>query len=183
MTINSIKYDDVIETQITERQKSIQGVQIAQANAAKAEQDAITAEKTGQATAASAKWKQEALKATEVTRAEQELAVATLDAKTAEQYKLKQIAEGQGNAERKRLEMQANGALDTKLAAWVEVNKAYATAIGAYTGSWVPQIVSGGTGNASAGSGAQDMIDVLKIKALKDLGIDMSISGTPTQAK
>lgn len=62
MTINAIKYDAAIEQQITNRQIAIQGVQIAQANALKAEQDAITTEKTGQAKAAEAKWAQEAIK-------------------------------------------------------------------------------------------------------------------------
>lgn len=176
MTINQIKYDNAIESQITQRQVSIQGVQIAQANALKAEQDAITAEKLGQAEAAKAKWTQEAIKAQKITEAQQFLEVATLEAKQAEQYKNKQILEGQGNAEKKRLEMQANGALDQKLEAYVSIQKAYAQAIGAYKGAWVPQIVTGGVGSA-AGSGAQQMIDLLSVKAAKDLGINMSIEG------
>jgi hypothetical protein len=176
MTINQIKYDVAIESQITQRQVSIQGVQIAQANALKAEQDAITAEKLGQAEAAKAKWTQEAIKAQKITEAQQFLEVATLEAKQAEQYKNKQILEGQGNAEKKRLEMQANGALDQKLEAYVSIQKAYATAIGTYKGAWVPQIVTGGTGS-QAGSGAQQMIDLLSIKAAKDLGINMTIEG------
>lgn len=176
MTINQIKYDDAIESQITQRQVSIQGVQIAQANALKAEQDAITAEKLGQAEAAKAKWTQEAIKAQKITEAQQFLEVATLEAKQAEQYKNKQILEGQGNAEKKRLEMQANGALDQKLEAYVSIQKAYAEAIGTYKGAWVPQIVTGGAGGM-AGSGAQQMIDLLSVKAAKDLGINMSIEG------
>jgi len=177
MTINQIKYDDAIESQITQRQVSIQGVQIAQANALKAEQDAITAEKLGQAEAAKAKWAQEAIKAQKITEAQQFLEVATLEAKQAEQYKNKQILEGQGNAEKKRLEMQANGALDQKLDAYVNIQKAYAQAIGAYKGAWVPQIVTGGAVGGMAGSGAQQMIDLLSVKAAKDLGINMSIEG------
>jgi hypothetical protein len=177
MTINQIKYDDAIESQITQRQVSIQGVQIAQANALKAEQDAITAEKLGQAEAAKAKWAQEAIKAQKITEAQQFLEVATLEAKQAEQYKNKQILEGQGNAEKKRLEMQANGALDQKLEAYVSIQKAYAEAIGSYKGAWVPQIVTGGAAGGLAGSGAQQMIDLLSIKAAKDLGINMSIEG------
>ena len=178
MTINQIKYDEAIESQITQRQVSIQGVQIAQANALKAEQDAITAEKLGQAEAAKAKWAQEAIKAQKITEAQQFLEVATLEAKQAEQYKNKQILEGQGNAEKKRLEMQANGALDQKLEAYVSIQKAYAEAIGTYKGNWVPQIVTGGSAGGLAGSGAQQMIDLLSIKAAKDLGINMAIEGT-----
>jgi len=189
MTINRIKYDDVIEQQITKRQESIQGVQIAQANALKAEQDAITAAKQGEANAATEKWKQEAIKAQKVTEAEQEAAVANLNAqrdlsvatlatKQAEQYKQKQILEGTGDAEKKRLAMSANGALDQKLEAYVKIQEAYADAIGKYSGAWVPQIVTGGTGNTVAGSGAAQMIELLTVKAAKDLGIDMQVEGS-----
>ena len=175
MTINEIKYDDAIEQQIRQRQISIQGVQIAQANALKAEQDAITAAKTGEANAATEKWKQEAIKAQKVTEAQQELEVATLKARKAEQLKQEQILIGQGNAERKRLEMAANGALDTKLEAYVQIQKAYAEAIASYKGNWVPSIIYGNGSNATAGSGAQQMIDLLAAKTAKDLAIDLSV--------
>lgn len=182
MTINEIKYDPEIEKQITNRQVSIQGVQIAQANALKAEQDAITTAKQGEADAAREKWKQEAIKAQKVTEAQQELEVAILQAKKAEQYKNQQILEGQGNAERKRLEMQANGALDQKLEAYVKIQQAYAEAIASYKGNWVPSVVTGNA-NAGAGSGAQQMIDLLAVKAAKDLGISMQMEGADRTGK
>ena len=174
MVINHINYDDAIENQIQNRQIAIQAVQIAQANALKAEQDAITVAKQGEASAAKAKWDQETIKAQRVTEAEQELEVATLQAKKAEQYKNQQILEGQGNAERKRLEMAANGALDVKLQAYVEVQKAYADAISTYKGAWVPQIVYG-NGTSAAGSGANQLIDMLSAKTAKDLALDFTI--------
>jgi regulator of protease activity HflC (stomatin/prohibitin superfamily) len=183
MSINQIKYDNSIEQQITNRQIAIQGVQIAQANALKAEQDAITTEKTGQAKAAEAKWAQETIKAQKVTEAQQNLEVAQLEAQAAEQYKRKMILEGQGEAEKKQLVMNADGALDQKLAAYVEIQKAYASAIQNYSGNWVPQIVTGNSNANQAGSGAQQMIDLLSIKAAKDLGIDMSIQGAANTAK
>lgn len=174
MTINEIKYDDAIESQIKNRQIAIQGVQIAQANALKSEQDAITAAKTGEANAATEKWKQEAIKAQKVTEAEQELEVATLKAKKAEQLKQEQILLGQGIAERKKLEMSANGALDAKLEAYVQIQKAYADAIATYKGAWVPAYVSG-NGNAAAGSGASQLIDMLSAKTAKELAIDLTV--------
>lgn len=174
MTINEVKYDDAIEAQIKNRQISIQSVQIAQANALKAEQDAITAAKTGEANAATEKWKQEAIKAQKVTEAQQELEVATLKAKKAEQMKQEQILIGQGNAERKRLEMAANGALDAKLEAYVQIQKAYADAIATYKGAWVPAYVSG-AGNSTAGSGASQLIEMLSAKTAKELAIDLTI--------
>ena len=60
---------------------------------------------------------------------------------------------------------------------YVSIQKAYAEAIGAYKGAWVPQICTSGGAGSAAGSGAQQMIDLLSVKAAKDLGINMSIEG------
>ena len=182
ISINQVEYDKEIEKQIQNRQKAIQDVQIAQANALKAEQEAITAAKQGEALAAKAKWEQEVIKAQKVTEAQQKLEVAELEAKAAEQYKRQQILEGEGEAQKKQLIMNADGALDKKLEAYVEIQKAYASAIENYKGNWVPSYVSGNAG-AQAGLGAQQMIDLLSIKAAKDLGLDMGISGAGNTAK
>jgi len=181
ISINQVEYDKEIERQIQNRQKAIQDVQIAQANALKAEQEAITAAKQGEALAAKAKWEQEVIKAQKVTEAQQKLEVAQLEAQAAEQYKRKQILEGEGEAQKKQLIMNADGALDKKLEAYVEIQKAYAQAIENYKGNWVPSYVAGG--GAQAGLGAQQMIDLLSIKAAKDLGLDMGISGAGNTAK
>lgn len=176
LSISELKYDDVVEKQIAMRQKATTDVQIAQANARKSEQDALTVEAQGKAKAATAKWEQETIKAKEVTLAQQKLEVAQLDAKTAEQFKQAQILMGQGEAERKRLVMAADGALDPKLKAYIEVNKNYAAAIAAYQGNWVPGVVMGNDGGKSAG-GAQQMIEMLTVKAARDLSLDVSVTG------
>lgn len=46
-----------------------------------------------------------------------------MEAQAAEQYKRKMILEGQGEAEKKQLVMNADGALDQKLAAYVAIQK------------------------------------------------------------
>lgn len=176
LAINGVIYDESVEGQIKQQQQMVMAVQTAIVEAKTAEQAALTAEQNGKAQAAKAKWDQEVVKATEVTSAEKDLAVAELQAKTAEQYKRQQILEGEGDAGKQRLVMQANGALEQKLAALVEINKAYADAIQNYKGNWVPGVVMGGSSEKSiAGSGAQEMIQLLTIKAAKDLGLDMSV--------
>lgn len=178
MSISDIKYDKIVEDQIAQRQKATTEVQIAQANAKRAEQDAITAAKQGEANAAKAKWEQEVIKAKQVTEAQQKLEVATLGAKEAEQYKKEQILRGEGDSQRKRLVMEADGALDPKLEAYKEVNKHYAESIAKYQGAWVPAVVMGNsTAGTQAGGGAQTLIDLLTTKTAKDLGLDMSIQG------
>jgi regulator of protease activity HflC (stomatin/prohibitin superfamily) len=124
MSINRIKYDDVVEKQIAERQSATTQVQIAQANAKRAEQEKLTTEAQGAANAAKAKWEQETIKAKIVTESEQKLKVAELAAKEAEQYKRQQILMGEGDAQRKRLVMEADGALEAKLEVYKDVNRA-----------------------------------------------------------
>lgn len=180
MSISELKYDSVVEKQIADRQKAITQVQNARANALRAEQDAITVAKQGEADAAKAKWEQEVIKAKMVTEAEQQLEVATLAAKAAEQTKRKDILLGEGEAERKRLVMQADGALDPKLKAWSEAQEKWAKAFAEHQGPMVPSVVMGGNGSAgaSAASNTQTIIDLIGIKAAKDLGLDMTMAGT-----
>lgn len=174
ISFNALNYDSVVEKQIADRQKSTTDVQLAIADAVKAEQSAKTVEAQGRALAAKAKWDQETIKAQKVTEAQQQYEVAALKAKEAEQYKRQQILIGEGNATKQRLEMQANGALEQKLAAYVEVNKAYADAISKYQGAWVPTTMIGGSGNGGH-NGAQNLIDMLNVKTAKDLALDMSV--------
>jgi hypothetical protein len=44
----------------------------------------------------------------------------------------------------------------------------------AYKGAWVPGIVMNDAKGATAGSGANDLIELLKAKSAKELSIDMS---------
>lgn len=183
LSINELKYDSVVEDQIKQRQNATTQVQIAQANARRAQQDTITTEEQGKATAATAKWAQETIKAKFVTEAQQKLEVATLAAKEAEQYKRQQILIGEGDAQRKRLVMEADGALEPKLEAYKAVNAQYADAIKeARPGAWSPVVQMGATGTTTGGS-AQTLIDLFTAKAARDLGLDMSMQGADATAK
>lgn len=178
MAINEIRYDKIVEDQIAQRQQATTQVQIAQATAKKAEQEKLTIEAQGAATAAKAKWEQETIKAKAVTEAQQKLDVAILAAKEAEQYKREQVLRGEGDAERQRLVMAANGALDRKLEAYVDVQKVWADAFSKFGGQMVPGIVmGGGGGNASAAANAQQLVELLTAKTARDLNLDMSVAG------
>lgn len=172
-SINEIKYDEVVEKQIAEQQKATMSVQTSMANAKKAEQDAITAAKNGEAKAAEAKWAQEVIKATEVTAAEQRLKVADLERQAAEQTKQKNILDGQGEAEKRRLVMQADGALEKKLGTYERVNQMYANALASIKVPIVPAVQTGG--NSGGGNNpAMDLMQLLQIKTARDLAVDVT---------
>lgn len=173
MSISELKYDTIVENQIKQRQQATTQVQIALANAKRAEQDAITVAKQGEADAAAAKWKQEVIKAKLVTEAQQKLEVQRLATQAAELYKKQQILEGEGEATKKRLIFNADGALQAKLDAQVKIMTAYAPELGKQR--WVPDIIFGGDGSKSSGaSNYNDFIQMLNASTAKQLGLDMN---------
>lgn len=150
--------------------------------ARKAEQRAITAEKEGQANAAKAKWEQEVLKAKAVTEAEQQREVAKLNMQAAEFTKKQEILLGEGEGARRRLVMQADGALEKKLAVYTEVMKAFAAELGKQR--WVPEVVMGGSSTGQGGgANAASLIDLLMVKTARDLSLDMRVPNTGGQAR
>jgi hypothetical protein len=103
LALNAIDYDEEVEQQIKVQQQAYMQVQTAIANSKKAEQDAITTELQGKASAAKAKWEQEVIKAQAVTQAQQEKEVAALQAETAilSAQKIKTDADAQAYANSK----------------------------------------------------------------------------------
>jgi regulator of protease activity HflC (stomatin/prohibitin superfamily) len=173
LAINRLPYNETVENQIKQQQAANAQVQTAIAQAKEAEQAAITAEKQGQAQAAKAKWEQEVIKAKMVTQAEQQREVARLEKEAAEFTKAQQILLGQGEAERKRLVMAADGALSQKLATYATVQKYYAEALGQYKGNLVPQFVMGGVGGNQ--SSALDFMQIIGMKAARELAFDPNV--------
>lgn len=173
-SINEIKYDDTVEKQIQSQQKLIMDVQISMAQAKQAEQKALTVAKEGEASAAKAKWEQETIKAKFVTEAEQKKEVAALERDAAKFNKERDILSGQGEAEKKRLIMEADGALSMKLATYEKVMESFAENFAKQ--KWVPEIQMGSSG-AKTGSSALDLIELLNVKTAKDLSLDFSMKG------
>lgn len=176
--------------QITEKRKATMAIITAKANADRAKQDAITAEQQGLANVMQAKYEQEVEKEKQVVIAEREKKVAIIAAErqvevaaqlkleaeqkkfAAEFYKQEQILIGEGDSERKRLVLEADGALEQKLATYERVEANYAEAIAKQ--KWVPDFQMGGA-TGTTGSEADDLISLFKAKAAKDLQLDMTM--------
>lgn len=182
-TINEIKYDVKVQSQIDKRQEQITEVQTAIAQAKKSEQQAITAAKQGEAAAAEAKWKQEVLKAEAVTKAEADKAVAELAVKTAELQKRTAELEGEGEGAKRRAIMNADGGLDKKLEAYIKVQELWAEAFKNHQGAMVPSVVMGNNGgNSNAVNSAGTLVDMLTAKTAKELALDLSVKNNTVVA-
>lgn len=180
--------------QISAKRNATMAIITAKAEAERAKQDAITAEEQGKAKVMEARYQKEQEKIKAVVDAEKSKEVAVIDAEqkvaVAEQQKLEQeqlklaayeekkrlIALGEGEATRKKLVMQADGALQQKLATYEKVNARYAEAIG--KNKLVPEVVMGaGAGGAGNNTAATDLINMLSVRTAKELSLDMSMKG------
>lgn len=181
--IKSFVYAKKVKQQIATQQEALMAVATAKANAQRAEQEKITAEAEGLKNVMTAKYVKEKEKIQAVvdaqkdkavaeTHAAKKLEVAKLDKRAAEQIKQKEILLGQGEAERKRLVLAADGALKQKLATYEKVMTIWADA---YSKRLVPTVMMGGGGQAGLDTNAIQMEDVLSIMALKQLGLDLTM--------
>jgi len=172
VSIEQISYDKQIQAQIETQQRAQMEVQTAIAETKKQEQQLIQEEKKGMKEATISKWEQEVIKARMITEAEQKREVARLDMEAAEFTKQKEIKLGQGESERKRLVMEADGQLAMRLEAYIKVQQVWADAIKNYQGNWVPTTYFGGAGGVQppySQNGAQALIDMLTAKTAQDL--------------
>jgi len=172
VSVNKIDYSDKVKQQIAQQQEANMAIQTAKAEAARAQQDAIKAEEQGKALAAKAKWDQEKIKATEVTKAEQQYEVAVTEAKQeretaklaaekAEFDKKRIIAEGEAQAAANRAKVAA-GLTPQERAEWEYKTKVgVAEAISKVT---LPRIImTSGNGNSSSA------MDAMGLKMMMDI--------------
>ena len=165
VSISEITYDEKVNQQIATQQQANMSIQTKKAEAAAAQQDAIKAEAEGKAAAAKAKWEQEKVKATEVTKAEQEREVARLAAEKAEFDKKRIIAEGEAEAAANRAKVAA-GLTPQERAEWE-----YKTKVGvaeAFSKVNLPKIVTTG------GSGSSNAMDAIGLKMLMEAAEQVS---------
>jgi hypothetical protein len=176
MTISAISYEDRVEKQIKEQQDAVNAAVVAKANAAKAEQDAITIEAQGRAAAMKTKWQQEEINAKSVAQAEAAVKIANASVQEAEAYKKAQILRGEGEARAKELVMAADGALEKKLAAYNQAIGQMADAIrNAAPGAWSPTVVMGQQPGGQQGNAAITMMEMMSAKFARDLSLDLGV--------
>ena len=184
-------YEEKTLEQISTKREATMAIITAKANAERAKQDTITSEQQGLANVKTAQYVEEVIKQKAVVVAQREAEVAVIAATqlvdvakqaklealekklAAKEYKQERILRGEGDAAYKRLVIKADGALQQKLDAYVEVNANYAREFGKQ--KWVPEVQMGHSGAGGNGNAAMTIIDMLGVKAAKDLALDMNI--------
>ena len=183
-SLKGIGYDQDTKDQIKTQQKARMNIITVRAQAAEAEARATRAKAEGIAKVAETRAEQliaatqrtvkaEADKAVAVLAASQKLEEAKLDTQAAAQQKKAKILRAEGDSIAAKKRMQADGALDKKLAVYEAVNDRWATAYEKQRPT--PDIVFGGS-ESKGGNPATTMMQLLSLKAAKDLRLSLGVT-------
>jgi len=183
--VKSFVYSDKVKEQIATQQEAYMAVATAKAKSQQAEQDKLKIEAEGKAAVAKARYEEEQKKKRAVVQAEKDKEVALLQAQKVKEVaklekeaamhtKQKEILLGQGEAERKKLVMQADGALKQKLDAYVSVMHKFAQEFGKQ--KWTPEIVfANGGKDGPAGNSVAEFMNLLSAQAARNLQLDLAV--------
>lgn len=170
-------YEDQVDKMLAKKIAASTSASVAKQELLTAQQRQLTAEAQGKEQLVKVEYQKKIGQTQQIVEAETKIEIAKRDleaqeiarqAAEKEAAKIKTLADAEAYAKAKV--MQADGALDKKLEAYVKVMSAAWTAIGNYQGSWVPSIVYGGGASHNA---ATNFMDVVAAKAMKDLSVDL----------
>jgi hypothetical protein len=205
LVIQDIMPDQVTMAMIGKRRDAEMTIMVAKADVEKANQEKLKVQAEGAKSVAEKEYAALMEKKTATVAAEKEKEVAALkanqekevatiaaqrqvevnqkafeaaewDKKTAEQIKLAAIERGKGEAEARKLAMEADGALKLKLETYERVMK---NGYDAFAHRNVPQIVMGGAQGGASDDAALQFMQMLSMKAAKDLALDMGMDAAP----
>ncbi len=178
--IKEIDYEQATLNQIKAKREALQAIATAKAAADKAIQDKKTAEETGKKAVTEAEYTARVDMQRDIVVAEQQrdsaitisqarLSVAKLNRQKAEQYKMEQILKGDGEAEKRRKVMLADGALAQRIQTYKEVIGYWAVAYAKHRPT--PEIE---VGNNKADNNGYSLLLAINEHVQKDLGLDLT---------
>ena len=181
--ITDVDYEDKVDQKLVKIIDAVTKSSISKQELMTAQQQTLTAKAKGEQALVEIEYQQKQEQTKQVVEAETKVKVAEQDklqqkiayeGAILEAKKIKEMADAQAYA-RSRI-MQADGALEMKLNAQVEVQKAWADAFSEYTGAIVPQFQTGDSGG-SKGNGALTFMDIITAKTAKDFALDLRTKG------
>lgn len=175
--ITDVDYEDQVDEKLKKIIDAVTKSSISKQELMTAQQQTLTAKAKGEQALVEIEYQQKQEQTRQVVEAETRVKVAeqeklqqkvAYDASILEAKKIKELADAQAYARAKI--MRADGALEMKLKAQVEVQKVWAEAFSKYTGAIVPQFQTGG---GTTSNGALNFMDIMTAKTAKDFALDM----------
>jgi hypothetical protein len=179
--ISEVEYEERVRELLKQKIDATSQTSIAKQNLMKAQQEALTEEAKGKKVLVETEYKELQNQKTQVIQAETQVKLKEQEVKLQEQEKLKaqksyeasiyeakktkELADGEAYA--KKAVMIADGALDKRLAAIVEINKNYAEALGKQP--LVPSTFIGGGANGGQVPSSTALVDLLLVKTSKEV--------------
>jgi hypothetical protein len=177
--ITDVDYEDKVDQKLIKIIDAVTKSSISKQELMTAQQQTLTAKAKGEQALVEIEYQQKQEQTKQVVEAETKVKVAEQDklqqkiayeGAILEAKKIKELADAQAYA-RSRI-MQADGALEMKLNAQIEVQKAWADAFSKYTGAVVPQFQTTGAGGAN-GNGALNFMEIITAKTARDFALEL----------
>jgi hypothetical protein len=175
--ITDVDYEDKVDEKLVKIIDAVTKSSISKQELMTAQQQTLTAKAKGEQALVEIEYQQKQEQTRQVVEAETKVKVAEQDklqqkiayeGAILEAKKIKELADAQAYSRAKI--MQADGALEMKLKAQVEVQKVWADAFSKYQGAVVPQIQTGG---GPTQNGALNFMDIMTAKTARDFALDL----------
>lgn len=175
--ITDVDYEERVDNMLAKKIDASTKASVAKQELLTAQQQQLTAKAKGEQKLVEIEYQQKQEQTKQVVAAQTKVEVAKQDmeqqriqaqAADLEARKIKTLADAEAYA--KQRVMQADGALDKKLAAYKEVQRFWADAFKGYQGNVVPYYQSGG---GNGGNGAFNFMELMGAKAAKDLSLEL----------
>jgi hypothetical protein len=175
--ITDVDYEDKVDQKLVKIIDAATKSSISKQELMTAQQQTLTAKAKGEQALVEIEYQQKQEQTRQVVEAETKVKVAEQDklqqkiayeGAILEAKKIKELADAEAYA--KSRIMQADGALEMKLKAQVEVQRVWADAFSKYTGAIVPQFQTGGGPTVN---GALSFMDIMTAKTARDFALDL----------
>ena len=177
--ITDVDYEEKVDDKLIKIIDAVTKSSISKQELMTAQQQTLTAKAKGEQALVEIEYQQKQEQTKQVVEAQTKVKVAEQDklqqkiayeGAILEAKKIKELADAQAYA-RKRI-MEADGALEMKLNAQIEVQRAWADAFSKYTGAIVPQFQTGAAVNGN-GNGALSFMEIITAKTAKDFALEL----------
>jgi regulator of protease activity HflC (stomatin/prohibitin superfamily) len=179
-TIENVDYEEQVDEKLKKKIEASTREAVSKQYLVTAQQEAMTAEAEGRKRLVEIEYEQKQHQTQALVQAETQVKLAVKDkekqeialaASLLEAKKIKALADAEAYA-KKRI-MQADGALEMKLATYRDVQQMWANAFASYQGDLVPQFQTGS--NGGKGNAGLDFMEIMGAKAAMDLSLKMNV--------
>jgi hypothetical protein len=178
--ITDVDYEEKVDVMLAKKIDAATKASVSKQELMTAQQQALTAKAKGEQALVEIEYTQKQEQTRQVVEAETKVKLAEQDkiqqkiayeGAVLEAKKIKELADAEAYS--KSRVMQADGALDKKLAAYVEVHKQWADAFSKYQGQVTPTYMMGSSYSPGGYNAAQNFMDMMTIKTARDLNIQL----------